>query len=282
MTRENPSESLSVNGKIPSFDYFFWPILEFMKEKGEEVSRLQAVDSVCRKFYRAPGNKGLSELARDEVSYRVGRAFDLLTVAEIVEERLGNLYVLSNGGLTITHEEASNLHRHVRNLDNYFQDNGDAIEHPVESREVIARNTVRFLKGDALNDLQLKEKLVKDFIDRNGIGRNMKVVNGYLKQAEYVKTVLKAEDIVAESKDGRFVLKEPFEDAERVIEEHYHEDGLGSVSRGFRKLMRRVRARARARYGKALIRQVAYDITAIFSIIGLTWLFVRESRKNGQ
>ena len=282
MISENLPGRLSTSGKLPSFDYFFWPILEFMKEEGEEVTRLQAIDAVCKNFYQASASKTYTEHEKEELSYRVGRAFDLLAVAEIVEERLGNLFALSNGGLTITFEEASNLHRHVRNLDNYFHDNGEAVDHAVESKEQIAKDTVRFLKGEPLNELQLKEKLVKDFIERNGIGRNMKVVNGYLKQADYVKSVLKAEEIVAETEDGTFVLREPADEAEHIIEEHYHNEGLGSISRGFQTLIRRVRARAKARYGKALMKQLAYDMTAIFSIIGLTWLFARESRKNGQ
>lgn len=265
---------------LPTFDVFLWPIVEVMKTRVEEWSRSQVIESVLEhesiKGYFHRSSKG----DKAELQYRAARAFDLLLVADVVEERFGNLYALSNGALVLTEEETLSIPKRIRTLDSYFHHSEDQTG-PVafaeeESKKTIASKTVKFLRGKSLNELQLKEKLVKDFIERRGLGRNLKVINAYLKKADYVKMVLESEDVVSCNDDGTIELTEDLEEARQTVEEHYGHHGWAFIASRISSYFCRVREGARQRIGQRVTGRLVFDITAVLSLIGLSLILVKK------
>ncbi|MCB9472088.1 MAG: hypothetical protein H6677_27680 [Candidatus Obscuribacterales bacterium] len=283
MWTEAGSSSSEINGagvtgstELPTFDCFLWPVIEVMKSRVGEWGRAQVVESAIEHPSIGLSPAELSENDEQELRYRAARAFDLLVVAEVVEERFGNLFALGAGALVLTEEEALTIPRRIRTLDSYFHRGEDQSSDESllgrETKKSIARKTVKFLRDESLNELQLKEKLVKDFVDRRGLGKNLKVINAYLKKAEYVKMVLESEDVVSCKEDGTIELSEDSQTAREVLEEHYEHPAWNLITSRLRRYFFRVRTAARDHMGRRYAGRVAFDILAVLSIIGLSWL----------
>lgn len=251
-----------------------------MKTRVEEWSRSQVIESVLEHPSIKSHFDLSSESGRSELRYRADRAFDLLVVADVVEERLGNLYALGNGALVLTEQEALAIPKRIRTLDSYFHHSEDQTGQVAfaeeESKKTIASKTVKFLRGKSLNELQLKEKLVKDFIERRGLGKNLKVINAYLKKADYVKMVLESEDVVSCGNDGTIELTEDLKEARQAVEEHYGHQGWAFIASRIRSYFCRVREGARQRIGQRVTGRLVFDIAAVLSVIGLSLILVRK------
>lgn len=262
---------------LPSFDSYLWPIIQVMKSDEQEQSR----DQILTKVLSMPCADWdeLEASDKKELHYRAQRAFDLLIVADLIEEKFGNLYTLTNGALILEESDANSLPRRVRTLDTYLSQ-GNEVPTVTESNKVIAKRTVRFLRGDNLNGLQLKEKLVKDFLARNEVGINMAAVDAFLDKTDYVKMVLEAEDILEVADDGHIELCQSPDQSDRLVEEHYSRNYVGEfIARRFNNLSERYKRKKGNRLRIRLTRRCVFDISTFLSVVGLSWLIVR--RKGG-
>lgn len=266
---------------LPSFDCFIWPIIELMKSSGDEMTKKQVIKSVQdSKFVNMP-DKELSNREIRELEYRAERAFDLLLVAEIIEERFGNLYALTNGAFLITEEEARNLPRRVRTLDSYFI-HDESQEDLVDNPQAIAAQTIEALKEDSLNEFELKEKLVKEFASKNDLKKNLSVVDNYVTKVDYVKKVLEAKDIVEEDNDGNIELCHSPRKAKKLLDLHYTYSSwqqMKSFFQGFKKsLVEKEVEKTNSNLKKGLLA----DLGLFVSVVGLSWMFVRSTRRKGK
>ncbi len=265
---------------LPTFDMFLWPVIEVMKSRVGEWSRAQVVDAVIEHPSVMGYSVNLSDNDQSELRYRAARAFDLLVVADVVEERFGNLYALGNGALVLTEEETLAIPKRIRTLDSYLHQSQESSSQELfvdqETKKSIAKKTVKFLRDESLNELQLKEKLVKDFVKRRGLGKNLKAINAYLKKAEYVKMVLESEDVVSCRDDGTIELTEDLDQARQTVEEHYDLKGWAYIVSRFRSYFFCVRDGARRRIGSRVVKRFLFDVFAVLSVVGLSWLLVKR------
>lgn len=265
---------------LPTFDMFLWPVIEVMKSRVGEWSRAQVVDAVIEHPSVMGYSVNLSDNDQSELRYRAARAFDLLVVADVVEERFGSLYALGNGALVLTEDETLAIPKRIRTLDSYLHQSKESSSQELfvdqETKKSIAKKTVKFLRDESLNELQLKEKLVKDFVNRRGLGKNLKAINAYLEKADYVKMVLESEDVVSCRDDGTIELTENVKEARQTVEEHYSHQGWALIASRIRSYFCRVRDRARRRMGRRVAGRLVFDVAAVLSVIGLSLLLVKR------
>ena len=257
---------------LPTFDCFLWPIIQLLKQEGQEMTRLQIIEGVLQtKEVTIEENVDLEEL-----NYRVNRAFDILMVADILVERSGHKFTLSNYALALDENEVRALPRHIRTLDRYFCHEDTENKSNIVSEESIAKTIVESLNSEPLNDIELNEKLVKTYIDTDNGGKSKEVIDSFIKQVNYVKTVLKAKQVIDSDSEGLNFIEKEADKAKMEVDKHYNASSY-FLKKSWDNLLEKVRDK-RINYLKK--RSISGLLVSFLVIIALVKIIISFSTKS--